>query len=252
MTPYMKELYDESTLALDAMVMTDDILQNQYTFIVDNDPFPTKDADIPYIFTLPIPDSILNACGNDYGYEIFMYTQQQETLDILWPIIVLIDSFYNETAQSLTAEFFPNIWMNKTAEFIISCTPGNDRITSIGGRRRLSHETVGHCPADPIHSPLTGERVISREFSRRHVGVDYAVNNDDILAAANGTIQKSGDSKFYGPRIILKHDEGMFGFLDTFCFFFAEFENRFQIEKYKIKCIWLLTLICMLRWSNNI
>lgn len=220
MTPYLKDLYEETAVSTqDAISINDnDITYNQYTFIVNNDPFESISDDISYVFTLPIPESISNSCGDgdEYGYEIFMYSQQQETDDIDWPVMPLIDSSYDPISKSLTAELFPEIWMNKTAEFVISCTPGSDISASSintdnGGRRRrrLIYETAGICNADPIYSPLQGDRIITKEFNpRRHIGVDYAVNNDNILAVANGTIYKSGDSQFYGPRIVLKHDQG--------------------------------------------
>ena len=241
MSPYMKDLYEESAVsAQDAIQIDDSIIQNQYIFIVDNDPLNETLNDISYTLTLPIPETILNSCDNDndndYGYEIFIYGQQQETDQILWPIMTLIDSVYDPDTQSVTAQFFPEIWMNKTAEFIISCTPGFD----LGKRRRRlsDFDTEGICIADPIYSPLKDERIVTRPFSRKHIGVDYAVNNDNVLAAANGTIKKSGNSKFYGPRIVLKHDQGIndlifivfcIGF-KTIMFVLKSFPNR----KYKI------------------
>ena len=243
MDTYIKDLYAESRIPNDAIPITDSITDNQYTFIVNNNPLPTPN--ISYIFTLPVPQTIINACPTNYEYEIFIYAQQQESANILWPLMLLIDS-----VESLTAEFFPEIWMNKEAEFVVSCTPGSDTTRSAiigegGGRRRRRRlqTTVGNCPVDAIQSPLANKREITRKFNKRdHVGVDYAVDSSDILAAANGTVIKSGNSSFYGPRIILMHDNGIMSI------FVSPFEDTYVCFKTVSKSI----IQIKNRWSNNI
>ena len=195
----MKELYDESTMGHGAMSMTDIVLNN-YTFIVENDPLETPN--ISYTFKMPIPNSILNQCPDDYGYEIFKYAEQQELDERLYPLFILIESVYNETEQSLTGTVYPEIWINKIAQFVISCTPGPNRRS----RRLLS----GNCKAGALSSPLQSQRNVLRGFSRSHVGVGYAADGQYILAVSNGSIIKSGDSMFYGPRVIQKHDDGTY------------------------------------------
>jgi len=199
------EVWDESTIADNAYPI-DNMTDNQYVFRVQHPPLETEN--ISYTFTLPIPQTVLDLCPDDYGFEAFNYNEQAESALITWPLIVLKDSRYNATGNTLTVEMYPDAFINNQSKFIMSCTPG--KRDSSNRRRLTNHETVGDCKADPIYPPLSGEpRIIHRAFNiRKHVGVDYVVDDEPILAVSDGTVVKSGNSSIYGPRIIIKHTAG--------------------------------------------
>eukprot|EP01084_Bolivina_argentea_P004267 8121_1 len=218
---FIKQIYDESTAVFLAMNI-DNIKNNYFLFRVENDPLPTED--ISYIFNIPIPHDLLDKCPSDYGFEIFVYTEQNGFGSELWPLMVLYESVYNVTSNSLIAEFYPEMWINKEADIIVSCTPGKNG-EHVRRRRNLLHKkkkkkkkktpVAGECHASTLECPISGRSKkkrcksckVLKEYSRTHVGVDFA-SKDYIIAAANGIVEMSYTSLVYGEVIVLRHLDG--------------------------------------------
>ena len=215
----LKALYDESTSAFNAFSL-DGITANYFLFTVENDPLSIN-PDISYTFTIPIPTDLLTNCPDDYGYEIFTYEEQTGFGTESWPLMVLYESTYNDVDKTLTAQFYPEMWINKQAEILLSCTPGANTVST---RRRLQGGgtstvavavTSNECHAGPISCPIplklqTDQCQVLLSYSRTHIGVDYESTdpNGNILAAATGVVEKSEHSQYYGEIIIIRHQDG--------------------------------------------
>jgi len=169
-----------------------------------------------------VPVDLLNHCPSDHGYEIFTYQEQTGFGTESWPIMVLYESVYDASTESVTAQFYPEMWINRTADVLLSCTPGKSTADSSPPRRRnrrrlLQNTNVSttECHAAYISCPIplrlqTDQCQVLYAFSRTHIGVDYAStdSNGSILAAASGVIETSQTSFIYGDIIVLRHLDG--------------------------------------------
>ena len=107
---------------------------------MEKDPLSSTMDTISYQFTMPVPRSLLSTCPPNFGFEIFTYSEQVETEDLTYPVIAIVESQYDETTQTLTATVYPQVWVDRTARFIISCTPGGSNVRK--RRRRLQMESM--------------------------------------------------------------------------------------------------------------
>eukprot|EP00486_Rosalina_sp_Unknown_P014930 CAMPEP_0201596210 /NCGR_PEP_ID=MMETSP0190_2-20130828/192967_1 /ASSEMBLY_ACC=CAM_ASM_000263 /TAXON_ID=37353 /ORGANISM="Rosalina sp." /LENGTH=861 /DNA_ID=CAMNT_0048056477 /DNA_START=67 /DNA_END=2652 /DNA_ORIENTATION=- len=231
-----KAIFDDTTSAFQAASITD-LTTNAIHFIVENPPLPT--ADIVYNTIIPIPDELLDPVicpPNEYGYEIFTKMSQTGFGNTIFPIFVLFESFFDPDSnpKTLTTDLFPEMFAPVDtnnpdgpvqADIIMSCTPG---VNIIPIRRRLSLQTqlqfeeeykqlrrllqvndYSNCKATPILCPLESKFCIkSKAYGRDHYGVDWKASNENIIAAADGTIERSEISQTYGEVIIIRHDDG--------------------------------------------
>jgi len=207
-------LWAESTVADHAFPIAN-MSDMQYTIQVSNEPLLTEN--ISYVWTLPIPPTVPELCPINSDFDFFVFDEQHEAPDLIWPMIRLVDTAYNATQQSLTVEISPRIWANRTAILFIGCTDHSSlpRRRRLGRRhrrrrRRILQSQSLNCDAVPIQSPLERDLEVVRAFDAwEHVGVDYRVDGDAILAVADGTVLECGESAFYGPWIVLEHQGGV-------------------------------------------
>merc|ERR1719361_1844718 len=136
-------------------------------------------TEVSYTFTMPIPKDLWRVCPDEFGFEIFVHSEQVETADIIFPVMALLQSTFDEDNRVLTAVMYPNIWVDRSAKIIISCTPGG---SNVRGRRRLQFSSqvvkqeirekeqsskMAGCPASEIEPPVEGDRFpLVRAFSR--------------------------------------------------------------------------------------
>ena len=88
-------------------------------------------------------------------------------------------------------------------------------------RRRLlqNADWAALCKASEIICPVEGTLcVVLKGFGRDHYGIDYESNANNIIAAANGVVERSDSSDIYGEVIVIRHDDGS----ATLCAFLAE------------------------------
>lgn len=219
----IQAIFDDTTSAFQALPITD-LTQNSIHFIVENPPLSTPN--IIYNTIIPIPNELLILCPNDYGYEIFTKITQTEFGNTIFPIFELFESIYDPNSNTLTTDLFPEMFTPElngngvTADIIMSCTPGIN-ITPI--RRRLSQlqtqwqfarrllqtNDFSNCKATPILCPLESKFCgKSKAYGRDHYGVDFKASTENVIAAANGIIERSELSLNYGQVIIIRHDDG--------------------------------------------
>eukprot|EP00485_Elphidium_margaritaceum_P020234 CAMPEP_0202726012 /NCGR_PEP_ID=MMETSP1385-20130828/184396_1 /ASSEMBLY_ACC=CAM_ASM_000861 /TAXON_ID=933848 /ORGANISM="Elphidium margaritaceum" /LENGTH=689 /DNA_ID=CAMNT_0049392223 /DNA_START=42 /DNA_END=2111 /DNA_ORIENTATION=- len=230
---FMSELYEASTAVFYARSL-EDITENYYIFTVENDPLPT--ANISYTFAFPIPYDLFVKCDAGYGYVILAYEEQTGYGTEKWPLFNLYPSLLDASGSMLTAVFYREMWRNKTANILLSCTPGtninaaaNNQVSGgEGGQRRrqlLQNSNAinainaidfsDKCLSASISCPIplllqTDHCNVLVPYSRNHIGVDYESThpNGTIIAAANGVVEQSETSFFYGDMITLRHFDG--------------------------------------------
>ena len=224
-----KTIFDDTTSAFQAASITP-LSQNAIHFIVENPPLDTPD--IVYNTTIPIPDELLDTsiCPSNYGWEIFTQMTQTGFGSESFPIFVLFESFYDPDSNppTLTTDLFPEMFSldgngGVKADIIMSCTPGENivpvrrRLLSQfqtqwqfeNARRLLQTNDYSNCKATPILCPLENKFCDKgKSYGRDHYGVDYKASKQNVIAAANGVIERSETSKTYGEVVIIRHDDG--------------------------------------------
>ena len=239
-SPDTKAVFDDTTSAFQAVSITN-LTSNAIHFIVENPPLSTPD--IVYNTIIPIPDELLDpaVCPDDYGYEIFTQMTQTGFNNTIFPIFVLFESFYDPDSnpKTLTTDLFPEMFTSVDsnnpngsvkADIIMSCTPGvnimvvrrrnllNSLSTQIqfegnknirNSRLLLQVSDYSNCKATPILCPLESKYCHkAKPYGRDHYGVDYKAANENVIATANGVIERSEISQTYGELIIMRHDDG--------------------------------------------
>lgn len=214
----VQSIYTDTTSAFQALSL-ENITGNAIHFEVENDPLNT--TDITYNTTIPIPTDLLDECPSDYGYEILTIVQQQGYTDI-FPMFVLFESLYDPIAQTLNAQLTPEMFTNRSADMVISCTPGTNIIFS--GRRRsrrlLQNANYGtECKASEIRCPIeSGFCHPVNPFAADHDAIDYVANQQNIVAASEGVVERSSASEVYGEVVIIRHRDGsatVYGWLSS-------------------------------------
>ena len=203
-TALVQSIYEDTTSAFQAFSLFN-ITRNAIHFEVENDPLNTRG--ITYNTTIPIPTDVVTQCPSSYGFEILTIVEQHGFTDS-FPLFVLFESLYDPIAQTLTAQLTPEMFANRSADLLVSCSPGTN--INFVRRRLLQNPDYGtECRAAEIQCPIgSGFCHSVNGFSRKYDGIDYAANQENIVAASSGVVERSTESVTYGQVVIIRHQDG--------------------------------------------
>jgi murein DD-endopeptidase MepM/ murein hydrolase activator NlpD len=176
--------------------------------------------------SLVLPADFVAAVPRAYQIEMFAQIFQdggQETVDSFELFRATLDPTISTlTAEVPTAAFSNN--RDETGDYIAvvtaAPTPGSNRSIVTSGAALSNLTIAGKCEATSIGCPVGGGCMATSPYStarrhpvtgesRPHYGTDYrAATGTDILAAADGTVERSYTSSSYGETIVVRHDDG--------------------------------------------
>jgi murein DD-endopeptidase MepM/ murein hydrolase activator NlpD len=181
--------------------------------------------------SLVLPPDFVAAVPSGHQIELLARVLQdggEESVDIF----ELFRATLDPATATLTAELPTGIFSNArdgSGEYIAvvtaAPTPGINRSTSTSSLRASSAALVaaaaaGQCQAASIACPVGGGCTVTSPYvaarkhpvtgeTRPHYGTDYrAASGTDVLAAADGTVERSYTSTSFGETIIVRHDDG--------------------------------------------
>lgn len=197
--------------------------------------------------SLVAPENFLAAVPAGHQIELFarvLNSGGEELVDTF----ELFAADYDPATKTITAQLPTAIFANTRnarglyeAQITLAPTPGINRIApapSAGFRTSAAAmstpgvmvNATSSCQASSIICPIAGGCRVTSPFqpartlngvTRPHYGTDYrAANGTSILAASDGTVERSYLSSSYGETIIVRHGNGA-------ATLYAHLENRF-------------------------
>lgn len=185
---------------------------------------------------LQIPDDFLANMPDGYGMELFALVEHGSDEEIPYLLFELIPSVYDATNNTVTVEL-PGAAFSKRdvtdgnyqAIVTLAPTPGTNEDPTASTAQIFTLNSLAYapsvaststCQAASISCPVGGGCSVTSGFNparkhpvtgqtRPHYGVDYAAaTGTPVLAAANGTVERSYTSSSYGETIVVRHTDG--------------------------------------------